>query len=98
MDTTEPTREDRLARITEVTDAIQEAKARLDGLYEERGDSFLELAEADPDCPVKAMADAAGGITGPAVSQQIDKARARRAAAEAKAAETGDPEPEAAPA
>lgn len=71
-------RNEQLQPIRQLTDRISSAKAQLDALYEERGDLFLATVEADPTMPVKAMADAAGGITGPAVSQQIDKARARR--------------------
>lgn len=73
-----PSREERLAEITAITEEIATAKARLTELFERRGDLFLATSEADPECPVKAMADAAGGITGPAVSQQIEKAQARR--------------------
>lgn len=90
-----PSREERLAEITRATGEINEAKTALTTLYEARGDLFLSIIEADPECPVKAMADAAGNITGPAVSQQIDKARDRRAkrAAEQKALADAQSEP-----
>lgn len=75
------TREEHLARIREQTDRIARLRGELDAAYEERGDEFLATVEDDPEVMVVELGRAAGGITGPAVSQQIEKARARRAAA-----------------
>lgn len=82
-----------LDSIDTIQAGIVATKAQLDGLYEIRADLFLRVSEAHPDTKVKAMADRAG-VTGPAVSQQIDKAIARRhdaqvAADRAAAAEPG---------
>lgn len=82
-----------LGRIVALQARIEETKAELNQLYLRRADLFLETIEAAPDTPVKAMADVAG-VTGPAVSQQIEKARVRRDVKLAEQVVDAEPEPE----
>jgi hypothetical protein len=83
------TREEHLARIREQSRRINELKSALEAAFTERGDEFLAAVEDDPDVQITELARAAGGITGPAVSQQIEKARARRAKQQAAPEPTG---------
>lgn len=82
--TTDAAREELLAVLDPMREEIEANLAERDRLYESRAAAFLTIREAAPDVPLSKLA-ARAGISVPAVIQQIDKAKARRAEAAAPA-------------
>lgn len=67
-----------LARVAALAEQIIEHQRELDRLYVERGDLLLAIRERPSPPPLSRLA-AAAAVSVPAIIQQIDKAKARRA-------------------